>query len=126
MNETDDFLDAVDEDELDAELAHQDRLSAYRSWTRFFAVVAAVVVAGVVALLVIVAGGGGNSAACEAAVRALVPSAMAGVDHSETKPRACEGLPDAELERIATAVMGDMMTKAFSGLADSFGETPGS
>lgn len=106
----------VDDDELDAELEHQDKQRAYQSWTRFITFLALAVIVGVVVLLAVVLGGGGNAKACESAVRAMVPSAMAGVDHSDEKPKACDGLSDAELERIGTKVMGDVMGKAFAGL----------
>lgn len=127
MNEhdNDDGTAAVDEvedlDELAADLEHETKLEGYRSWTRFILFVAVTVVAGAIAVLAMVFTGQGNAKDCEAKLRSMIPSAMAGVDHSDEKPRECKGLSDAELERIGEKVFADMVGTAFEGFAKSFG-----
>ncbi len=117
MNENEDNTPIiVDEDE------HSGQPDAHRNRTRIIAAVAVAVIAAVVVLLAVVFTGGGNAAKCEAKLRAMVPSAMAGVDHSDEKPGACKGLSDAELERIGEKVLADVMGGALAGLADAFGE----
>lgn len=76
--------------------------------------VAAVMLAGGVAVAA-TSFGAADPAACETAVRAMIPSAFAGVDHSNDKPAACKGLSDAQLQAIGTKVFGDMFTSMLGG-----------
>lgn len=83
---------------------------------------------GVMAAGVLIAGAGvavlatspqGDEAACQKALTALVEQTRSGGGGDPSKPAACEGLDDAALNRIATAVAG----KAFADAFKDFGST---